>query len=550
MPVLKPLHDEAGLVRLVASTYQAVSGSGLAGVDELAEQLAASGDKARELAYDGSAVTFPDPVKYVAHRSPTTSSRWPARSSTTASSRPTRSRSSATSRARSSDIPDLLVSGTCVRVPVFTGHSLSINAEFARPLTVARATRAARRRRPASSSPTSRRRCTRPAATRRTSGGSGRTPASPTTAGWCCSSATTTCARVRPSTPSRSPSWWPPPAPCNARVPTVDRRRRADCARRARVDVRRGQPPGGGEGEHREDRHRDHHPPVVEHREQREQDQHDQQPDAEEAVLPWRSTPRAAAARAEEDRHGGDREQQRIPGLPQTACRAARAHVQARRRQPTSASPTTAPVTSATGRRAGGRRVRRPTRSADRSAGAQARRLEARRPVVGVGRRRQSASPDGARLVAVPGCGWIRRLSADAGSTSSRWSTWSVVCSMPNRSPSSPSIVSRRSWQSTPESTSTCAESAGKPDVTSQTCSSWTSVTPSTPRIAASTAPGLDPARGRLEEDPRAVAQEPVRRDGHQRGDDQRRDGVGLDPAGHVDDEARRPAWRRTRTGR
>jgi aspartate-semialdehyde dehydrogenase len=32
MPVLKPLHDEAGLVRLIASTYQAVSGSGVAGV--------------------------------------------------------------------------------------------------------------------------------------------------------------------------------------------------------------------------------------------------------------------------------------------------------------------------------------------------------------------------------------------------------------------------------------------------------------------------------------------------------------------------------------
>ncbi len=77
-------------------------------------------------------------------------------------------------------IPDLLVSGTCVRVPVFTGHSLSINAEFARPLSVARATRAARAPRPASSSPT----CPTPlqAAGQRpvaTSGGSGRTPASP-----------------------------------------------------------------------------------------------------------------------------------------------------------------------------------------------------------------------------------------------------------------------------------------------------------------------------------------------------------------------------------
>ena len=64
MPVLKPLHDEAGLVRLVASTYQAVSGSGVAGVEELATQVAAAGDKARELAYDGAAVAFPAPVKY------------------------------------------------------------------------------------------------------------------------------------------------------------------------------------------------------------------------------------------------------------------------------------------------------------------------------------------------------------------------------------------------------------------------------------------------------------------------------------------------------
>src|ERR1044071_48766 len=53
MPVLKPLHDEAGLVRLIASTYQAVSGSGVAGVEELAGQVEAAGEKARELAYDG-----------------------------------------------------------------------------------------------------------------------------------------------------------------------------------------------------------------------------------------------------------------------------------------------------------------------------------------------------------------------------------------------------------------------------------------------------------------------------------------------------------------
>src|SRR5438270_6541081 len=65
MPVLAPLHAEAQLVRMVASTYQAVSGSGLAGVEELDGQVKAVVDKAAELTHDGSAVAFPDPVKYV-----------------------------------------------------------------------------------------------------------------------------------------------------------------------------------------------------------------------------------------------------------------------------------------------------------------------------------------------------------------------------------------------------------------------------------------------------------------------------------------------------
>ncbi len=139
MPVLKPLHDEAGLVRLVASTYQAVSGSGLAGVDELAEQIAAGGEKARELAYDGSAVTFPEPVKYVdtiAHNVlPLAGSIVDDGEGETDEEKKLRNETR-----KILGIPDLLVSGTCVRVPVFTGHSLSINAEFQRPLTVARAT--------------------------------------------------------------------------------------------------------------------------------------------------------------------------------------------------------------------------------------------------------------------------------------------------------------------------------------------------------------------------------------------------------------------------
>jgi aspartate-semialdehyde dehydrogenase len=138
MPVLKPLHDEAGLVRLIASTYQAVSGSGLAGVDELAHQLSASGDKARELAYDGSAVAFPEPVKYadtIAHNVlPLAGSIVDDGLGETDEEQKLRNESR-----KILGIPGLLVSGTCVRVPVFTGHSLSINAEFARPLPVARA---------------------------------------------------------------------------------------------------------------------------------------------------------------------------------------------------------------------------------------------------------------------------------------------------------------------------------------------------------------------------------------------------------------------------
>ena len=138
MPVLKPLHDAAGLVRLVASTYQAVSGSGVAGVDELASQVGAAGDKARELAYDGSAVAFPDPVKYartIAYNVlPLAGSIVDDGSFETDEEQKLRNESR-----KILGIPDLRVSGICVRVPVFTGHSLAINAEFAEAMTVERA---------------------------------------------------------------------------------------------------------------------------------------------------------------------------------------------------------------------------------------------------------------------------------------------------------------------------------------------------------------------------------------------------------------------------
>ncbi|MFL6004305.1 MAG: aspartate-semialdehyde dehydrogenase [Nocardioides sp.] len=138
MPVLKPLHDEAGLVRLIAATYQAVSGSGVAGVDELAVQLAAAGDKARELAYDGEAVAFPDPVKYartIAHNVvPMAGSIVDDGLEETDEEQKLRNESR-----KILGIPELKVSGICVRVPVFTGHSLAINAEFAAPMPVPRA---------------------------------------------------------------------------------------------------------------------------------------------------------------------------------------------------------------------------------------------------------------------------------------------------------------------------------------------------------------------------------------------------------------------------
>lgn len=138
MPVLKPLHDEAGLQRLIVSSYQAVSGSGLAGVEELATQARAVIGDAEKLTHDGSALQFPAPNKYVAPIAfnvlPLAGSLVDDGSGETDEDQKLRNESR-----KILGLPDLLVSGTCVRVPVFTGHSLSINAEFARPLSVERA---------------------------------------------------------------------------------------------------------------------------------------------------------------------------------------------------------------------------------------------------------------------------------------------------------------------------------------------------------------------------------------------------------------------------
>jgi len=138
MPVLKPLHDEAGLTRLIASTYQAVSGGGLAGVDELDKQARQVVDRAAELTHDGSAVAFPTPEKFVRPIAfnvvPMAGSLVDDGEFETDEEKKLRNESR-----KILGIPDLLVSGTCVRVPVFTGHSLSLNAEFASPISVERA---------------------------------------------------------------------------------------------------------------------------------------------------------------------------------------------------------------------------------------------------------------------------------------------------------------------------------------------------------------------------------------------------------------------------
>jgi aspartate-semialdehyde dehydrogenase len=139
MPVLKPLHDVAGLRRMVASTYQAVSGAGGAGVQELDEQARKVVDGAAALTFDGAAVDFPAPVKFARPIAfnvlPLAGKVVDDGTGETDEEQKLRDESR-----KILDIPDLLVSGTCVRVPVFTGHSLSLNLEFARPISVAEAT--------------------------------------------------------------------------------------------------------------------------------------------------------------------------------------------------------------------------------------------------------------------------------------------------------------------------------------------------------------------------------------------------------------------------
>jgi aspartate-semialdehyde dehydrogenase len=138
MPVLKPLDLEAGLLSLVVSSYQAVSGGGLAGVAELDEQIQKTASGASTLTYDGRSVAFPPAKKFpktiAFNVVPLAGALVADGSEETDEEQKLRNESR-----KILELPDLLVSATCVRVPVFTGHSLAINAAFARPISPDRA---------------------------------------------------------------------------------------------------------------------------------------------------------------------------------------------------------------------------------------------------------------------------------------------------------------------------------------------------------------------------------------------------------------------------
>ncbi len=133
MPVLKPLHDAAGLRRIVASTYQATSGAGRRGIAELEKQSTDLAGRSSELAWSGSAVPFPASEVFAA---PIAFNVVPLAGDLVDDETVEEHKFRDESR-KILGLPALAVSCTCVRVPVHTGHSLSLNVELERPLSVA-----------------------------------------------------------------------------------------------------------------------------------------------------------------------------------------------------------------------------------------------------------------------------------------------------------------------------------------------------------------------------------------------------------------------------
>ena len=138
MPALKCLDAEAGLAAMVVSTYQTVSGAGLAGVDELHEQVQKAGDDAPSLTFDGSAAGMQAGKKFA---EPIAFNVIPlAGSIIDDGTGETDEEQKLTHESRKIlELPDLKVAATCVRVPVYCGHALSISAAFNRPISPERA---------------------------------------------------------------------------------------------------------------------------------------------------------------------------------------------------------------------------------------------------------------------------------------------------------------------------------------------------------------------------------------------------------------------------
>jgi len=133
MPVLKPLHEAAGLRRMVVSTYQAVSGGGIDGVRELETQVRNAGVDSAALVRDADAFDFPPPKKFAA---PIAFNVVPLNYRIVEDGYTEEEVKLRDESRKILEIPELLVSGTCVRVPVYAGHSLSINAQFEQDLPV------------------------------------------------------------------------------------------------------------------------------------------------------------------------------------------------------------------------------------------------------------------------------------------------------------------------------------------------------------------------------------------------------------------------------
>ncbi len=122
---LAPLHREFGLTRVTIATYQAVSGAGAAGIEELVRQSAS--------VLAGTAVVtekFPHQIAFnlFSHDSAVGADGY--------NGEETKMREEAR---KILSHQDLRLSATCVRVPVFRAHAEAIHAEFARPVSAAAA---------------------------------------------------------------------------------------------------------------------------------------------------------------------------------------------------------------------------------------------------------------------------------------------------------------------------------------------------------------------------------------------------------------------------